>query len=98
VILSSYFDESGTHDASPVTIMAGILGNAGQWIRFQKELDGLNFGFVIGAVRCFGGVLKAFRSARWKRSAMPGSSTISTGAVGGFCDRVIASQPTAIST
>ena len=35
------------------------------------------------AVRCFGGVLSAFRSARWKRSSMPGSSAI-VGSFGSF--------------
>ena len=35
---------------------------------------GRSFGLGVTADRCFGGVLSAFRSARWKRSAMPGSS------------------------
>jgi len=35
---------------------------------------GRSFTFGGGPVRCFGGVLSAFRRARWKRSAMPGSS------------------------
>ena len=35
--------------------------------------EGRSFDFGVGDERCFGGVLSAFRSARWKRSAMPGS-------------------------
>jgi len=41
VILTAYLDESGTHAGSPVTIMAGIMGNARQWQRFQTEIDRL---------------------------------------------------------
>ncbi len=41
VILTSYFDESGTHDESPVTVMAGIMGTAAQWGRFQIGLNRL---------------------------------------------------------
>ena len=36
---------------------------------------GRPFAFDGGAGRCFGGVLIRFRSARWKRSSMPGSSS-----------------------
>jgi hypothetical protein len=39
VILTSYFDESGTHDGSPTTVMAGAMGHAGQRSRFQRDLD-----------------------------------------------------------
>jgi hypothetical protein len=51
---------------------------------------GRSFDLGTGADRCFGGVLSAFRSARWKRSAMPGSSWISIAFGSGFEDRVIA--------
>lgn len=47
VILTSYMDESGTHAGSPVTVMAAVLGNIGQWSRFQCKLDRLKktYGF-----------------------------------------------------
>jgi len=41
VILTAYFDESGTHGDSPVTIMAGVMANASQWARFQTEFNAL---------------------------------------------------------
>jgi hypothetical protein len=49
VILTSYFDESGTHGDSPVTIMAAVMGNVKQWSSFQSELEGLKkrYGFSI---------------------------------------------------
>jgi hypothetical protein len=49
LILTSYFDESGTHDGSPVTVMAAILGNVGHWSKFQRELDRLKkqYGFRV---------------------------------------------------
>src|SRR5437868_912123 len=37
VILTAYLDESGTHGASPVTIMGGMLANAKQWEVFEKQ-------------------------------------------------------------
>lgn len=49
VILTGYFDESGTHGGSPVTIMAGVLGTANQWRRFETELVKLKarYGFTV---------------------------------------------------
>jgi Protein of unknown function (DUF3800) len=49
VILTSYFDESGTHAGSPLTVMAGVMGTAAQWGRFQMALDKLKnrYGFRI---------------------------------------------------
>lgn len=49
VILSAYFDESGTHGGSPITVMAGFMGNVSQWGRFEKELTRLKaaYGFRI---------------------------------------------------
>lgn len=49
VILTSYFDESGTHAGSPITVMAGVMGTAAQWGRFQIALDRLKrrFGFRV---------------------------------------------------
>ena len=37
MILTAYLDESGTHEGSPVTVMAGILANARQWETFESE-------------------------------------------------------------
>lgn len=37
VILTAYLDESGTHDGSSVTVMAGMLANARQWEAFEKD-------------------------------------------------------------
>jgi hypothetical protein len=45
VNLIAYFDESGTHDGSVVTVMAAAMGNVAQWHRFQTELDRLKKGF-----------------------------------------------------
>ena len=41
MILTAYFDESGTHKGSPVVVMAGILGTKTQWRHFQTDLDRL---------------------------------------------------------
>ena len=38
VIFTAYFDEADTHGPSPDIIMAGFLGHAFQWRRFQKKL------------------------------------------------------------
>jgi hypothetical protein len=35
--LTAYLDESGTHDASPVTVMAGIMATAFQWRNFESD-------------------------------------------------------------
>ena len=37
MILTAYLDESGTHDGSPVTVMAGMLANARQWEAFERD-------------------------------------------------------------
>jgi hypothetical protein len=49
VILTSYFDESGTHAGSSVTIMGGIMANRDQWLRYQVRLDRLRhrYGFRV---------------------------------------------------
>jgi hypothetical protein len=49
VILTAYFDESGTHGDSPVTVMAGIMANARQWSVFQSGLDKIRsrYGFRV---------------------------------------------------
>jgi hypothetical protein len=37
VTFTAYFDESGTHDGAPVSVMAGFVGNARQWLKFEKR-------------------------------------------------------------
>jgi hypothetical protein len=37
MILTAYVDESGTHDDSPITVMAGYVGYSGQWRKFEKK-------------------------------------------------------------
>ena len=41
MILTGYLDENGTHEGSPTTVMAGIMGTARQWARFETELKAL---------------------------------------------------------
>src|ERR1700728_1201254 len=49
VILTSFFDESGTHGDAPVTVMAGVMATANQWRRFEGETAKLkrNYGFNV---------------------------------------------------
>jgi hypothetical protein len=35
MLLTAYLDESGTHETSPVSVMAGYLGTADQWRAFD---------------------------------------------------------------
>jgi hypothetical protein len=37
VDFTAYFDESGTHAGSPVSVMAGFVGDARQWRKFEKR-------------------------------------------------------------
>ncbi|MGE0563896.1 MAG: DUF3800 domain-containing protein [Pseudolabrys sp.] len=37
MILSGYYDESGTHGGSPITVLAGFLGPVEQWGNFERE-------------------------------------------------------------
>ena len=37
MLLTAYLDESGTHDTSPISIMAGYLGTAEQWGAFDAD-------------------------------------------------------------
>jgi hypothetical protein len=35
--LTGYFDESGTHAGSELMLMAGFVGDARQWRKFEKR-------------------------------------------------------------
>lgn len=37
MILTVYCDESGTHAGSPCTVLAGFLGDANEWVDFERE-------------------------------------------------------------
>lgn len=39
--LTAYIDESGTHGPSPLTVMAGFVGYADQWDKFDSEWKNL---------------------------------------------------------
>jgi hypothetical protein len=55
MILTAYFDESGTHggdgtdanSGSPTVVVAGMMGTAAQWMRFERGLSKLrrDYGF-----------------------------------------------------
>jgi hypothetical protein len=37
MVLTAYFDESGTHAGSKLSLMAGFVGDARQWRKFEKR-------------------------------------------------------------
>jgi uncharacterized protein DUF3800 len=37
VILTAYYDESGTHAESPATVLAGFVGDTNDWVDFEIE-------------------------------------------------------------
>ena len=37
MIITAYFDESGTHGPSPLSLMAGFIADARQWRKFEKR-------------------------------------------------------------
>lgn len=37
MLIVGYFDESGTHDSAPLSLMAGYIGDARQWRNFEKR-------------------------------------------------------------
>jgi Protein of unknown function (DUF3800) len=37
VILTAYYDESGTHEGSPATVLAGFVGTTNDWVDFEIE-------------------------------------------------------------
>ena len=41
MLLTAYLDESGTHDASPISVMAGYLGTAAQWRALDADWTAL---------------------------------------------------------
>lgn len=41
MILTTYLDESGTHEELPVLIMGGIVGRLGQWIDYDRKWERL---------------------------------------------------------
>lgn len=49
VILTSYLDESGIHQGSPATVFAGAMATAGQWQRYEIEINRLKsrYGFSV---------------------------------------------------
>jgi Protein of unknown function (DUF3800) len=72
VILTSYFDESGTHDGSPATVMSGIMGTPSQWMRFQSEMDRIKkkYGFKVFHAKTFKAARGEF--AGWKEEKYRG--------------------------
>jgi hypothetical protein len=63
VILTSYYDEAGTHGGSPVTVMAGVMATANQWHRFETTAARLkrNYGFTVFHSKEFKNRSGAFR-------------------------------------
>lgn len=47
VILTAYFDESGTHGGSALSVMAGFIGDARQWRKFKKRTSKLFMRFGV---------------------------------------------------
>jgi hypothetical protein len=47
--LTAYFDESGTHDDSPVAAMAGFVGDKRQWAKFEKRVKKLFARYKVSA-------------------------------------------------
>jgi hypothetical protein len=41
MIITTYIDESGTHDSSPISVMAGYVGTTVQWERFNADWSAL---------------------------------------------------------
>jgi hypothetical protein len=50
MLLAAYLDESGTHDTSPISIMAGYLGTAEQWGAFDADWKALVHSAGVGHV------------------------------------------------
>lgn len=41
MVLTAYLDESGTHAGAKVSAMAGFVGNARQWRKYEKRTASL---------------------------------------------------------
>jgi hypothetical protein len=65
LILTAYFDESGTHAGSPATVLSGIMGTANQWAYFQSEMNKIKerHGFTVFHAKEFRARSGEFR--RW---------------------------------
>jgi Protein of unknown function (DUF3800) len=37
LLFNAYYDESGTHNGSPITVLGGFLGEAIHWAEFERE-------------------------------------------------------------
>ena len=51
MILTAYYDESGTHANSPATVLAGFVGDTNEWVDFEIEWKKVLRGFGITHVR-----------------------------------------------
>ena len=51
MILTAYYDESGTHANSPATILAGFVGDTNDWVDFEIEWTKVLRAFGITHVR-----------------------------------------------
>jgi hypothetical protein len=38
MVFTAYLDESGTHASAPISAMAGFVGDARQWRKFEKRV------------------------------------------------------------
>src|SRR6201993_3262318 len=68
-ILTAFIDESGTHDGSPMTVMAGYLSSAEGWAAFNAEWGTFLAGLGVDhlhAKHLFHGE-KHFKNLSWSR-------------------------------
>ena len=71
MISTAYIDESGTHDGSPMTVMAGYLSSAEGWAAFNAEWGTFLAGLGVDhlhAKHLFHGE-KSFKNLSWSRRA-----------------------------
>src|SRR5277367_970329 len=93
VILTSYFDESGTHDGSPATVMSGIMGTASQWLRVQSAIAKMKrrYGFRVFHAKTFKAARGEF--AGWSDEKCRGLFTEMGKATAGVMSAVNCSLP-----